>query len=290
MADQVAAFVQTGVAASKGKNSARSLPDWSLTPDSAVFLNIPMDAETPSMRLLRPQALVQEEAIRSWATTTAYRMDLAAARGDDAAAREAERGRFMRAIAPLLAHEGPKLLVTDSQAIDIVHPWTLDASGTPLLPITTFSIAMAHRQSGGRLSLFVDGLRAVISEGGGAGLVASDRVLIAEACNHNRITSDCNDIGMVQLPQKLKAMCGGQGPVIEHAFGREYPEVEDGKLSSFKLALHCGGCMIDAQKMRARLMDMQEAGVPVTNYGLFLSYVHDPKALARCLEPWGLSL
>ena len=24
-----------------------------------VFLNIPMDAETPSMRLLRPQALVQ---------------------------------------------------------------------------------------------------------------------------------------------------------------------------------------------------------------------------------------
>jgi hypothetical protein len=38
-----------------------------------VFLNIPMDAETPSMRLLRPQALVQEEAIRYWATTTAYR-------------------------------------------------------------------------------------------------------------------------------------------------------------------------------------------------------------------------
>jgi hypothetical protein len=32
-----------------------------------------MDAETPSMRLLRPQALVQEEAIRYWATTTAYR-------------------------------------------------------------------------------------------------------------------------------------------------------------------------------------------------------------------------
>lgn len=38
-----------------------------------MFLNIPMDAETPSMRLLRPQALVQEEAIRYWATTTAYR-------------------------------------------------------------------------------------------------------------------------------------------------------------------------------------------------------------------------
>lgn len=31
------------------------------------------------------------------------------------------------------------------QAMDIVHPWTLDDQGTPLLPITTFSIAMIHR-------------------------------------------------------------------------------------------------------------------------------------------------
>lgn len=29
--------------------------------------------------------------------------------------------------------------------MDIVHPWTLDESGAPLLPITTFSIAMIHR-------------------------------------------------------------------------------------------------------------------------------------------------
>lgn len=30
-------------------------------------------------------------------------------------------------------------------------------------------------------------------------LQAGDRVLIAEACNHNRITEMCNDIGMVQV-------------------------------------------------------------------------------------------
>jgi hypothetical protein len=30
-------------------------------------------------------------------------------------------------------------------------------------------------------------------------LVPGDRVLIAEACNHNRITDHCNDIGMVQV-------------------------------------------------------------------------------------------
>lgn len=122
------------------------------------------------------------------------------------------------------------------------------------------------------------------------------------------------------------------------------------------MAIHCGGCMIDHQKMRARwvlrstiwhssevsvppctsmniiltftsavcqghemeeastephmqacthictcctctlppflcsISDMEEAGVPVTNYGLFLSYVHSPAALARAMEPWGLTL
>ena len=35
---------------------------------------------------------------------------------------------------------------------------------------------------------------------------------------------------------------------------------------------------------------MEEAGVPVTNYGLFLSYVHSPAALTRAMEPWGLSM
>jgi hypothetical protein len=114
--------------------------------------------------------------------------------------------------------------------------------------------------------------------------------LVAEACNHNRITDQCNDIGMVQIPEALRCLTGGAGPVVEHAFGREYPEVQEGEggLRRFKLAIHCGACMIDRQKMRARLMDMREAGVPVINYGLFLSYVKSKAALQRAIEPWGL--
>ena len=38
-----------------------------------------------------------------------------------------------------------------------------------------------------------------------------------------------------------------------------------------------------------RISDMEEAGVPVTNYGLFLSYIHSPQALQRAMQPWGLS-
>eukprot|EP00878_Enallax_costatus_P022609 GHUV01024001.1.p1 GENE.GHUV01024001.1~~GHUV01024001.1.p1 ORF type:complete len:153 (+),score=1.76 GHUV01024001.1:434-892(+) len=98
--------------------------------------------------------------------------------------------------------------------MDIVHPWTLDESGHSLLPITTFSIAMIHRQSGGKLPLFIEGIKALEQ-----GLSAGDRVLIAEACNHNRITDNCNDIGMVQIPQKLEKLCG-KGLKLEHAFGR----------------------------------------------------------------------
>jgi len=277
----VANFLQDAAAHSKKRSQRKSLPEWALREDALVFMNIPMDAETPSMRLLRPQALVQEEAIRHWATTVGYRMDLARARSSNPVEVQAERTRFMRALQPMLNHPGPKLMITDSQAVDIVHPWTLDAAGKPLVPFTTFSICMINRQSDGQLELFAQGLKAYDS------LRPGDRVLIAEACNHNRITDICNDIGMVQIPRKIGQQVG-KGVLLDHAFGREYPELDDGGLGKYKLALHCGGCMIDSQKMKARITDMQQAGLPVTNYGLFLSYVHSPAALQRALEPWNL--
>jgi hypothetical protein len=40
-------MLQDGVTRSRARPSTRSLPDWALAPDAAVFLNIPMDAETP---------------------------------------------------------------------------------------------------------------------------------------------------------------------------------------------------------------------------------------------------
>lgn len=46
------------------------------------------------------------------------------------------------------------------QAVDILHPWTLDEAGQELVPFTTFSIAMIHRQSAGQLPLFAEGIEA----------------------------------------------------------------------------------------------------------------------------------
>lgn len=55
------------------------------------------------------------DLVLSIVLTDTCRMDLAAARSGDADAVQRERSRFMRAIQPLLQHDGPKLLVTDSQ-------------------------------------------------------------------------------------------------------------------------------------------------------------------------------
>jgi hypothetical protein len=54
------------------------------------------------------------------------------------------------------------------------------------------------------------------------------------------------------------------------------------------LIIHCGGCMISAQKLQARLRDLETAGVPITNYGVLLSYLQGEQALRRVLKPWGI--
>lgn len=233
-----------------------------------VLLNIPMDGETPSGRLLRPQSLVQEALLRAFVGTFAHRMDLKHARGaagPDALA--AERARFDAAVRDV----APRLLVTDSQAIDVVAPWT---AAVPGLAVTTFSVAMANYLSGGRLAMFVDGLRAFDA------LRPGDAVLVCEACNHDRIE---DDIGTVQIPAALRRRFGDGAIRVDHAFGREYMARD---LSQYALLLHCGGCMLDQQKMDARLRDLAAAGVPISNYGLLLSHLQSPDVLRRVVAPF----
>uniref|UniRef100_A0A0G4HYN4 G domain-containing protein n=1 Tax=Chromera velia CCMP2878 TaxID=1169474 RepID=A0A0G4HYN4_9ALVE len=304
------------------------VPRAYLDRSASIFLVIPMDDETPSARLLRPQQAVLECALRNFATVTCFRLDLGAARGSDRAAADRERRRFHKAMGDLLGavKEGrPALMMTDSQAMDVVHPWTLNEKGEAMCDLTTFSIAMIQRVSGVPLEVFVKGLQAVDS------LQKGDHILIAEACNHNRITVQCDDIATVQLPRGLhrllaasaKRLCGlshedkksaeeaagalakGKEPlptitetasgglVIDHAFGREFPDLLSGKDKGekpFNLVVHCGGCMIDRQKASARVADALAAGIPVTNFGILLAYLTSREALSRVVKPWGCSV
>ncbi len=231
-------------------------------------LVIPMDVETPPGRYLRPQAMVEEYITRHWSYPLSFRLDLGKARSTDPAVREAERRRFLDVVEGLARL--PRAIITDSQAMDVMCRWC-----PPQVRLTTFSIVMINYASRGRLKLFVDGLKAL------DGVEPGDRVLIAEACNHSRIGED---IGTVQIPNYLAQKYPGLR--IEHAFGREFQDNED--LQAYKLVIHCGGCMISSQKMSARIRDLENLGLPITNYGVMLSYMQGPSALKKVLQPWGL--
>jgi [FeFe] hydrogenase H-cluster maturation GTPase HydF len=226
------------------------------------ILNIPMDEETPPGRYLRPQAMAEEYITRKWAYPVSYRMDLGKARNGDPSEKERWE-KFLNNFS-----DRPKAIITDSQAMDIMKSWAPDD-----IPLTTFSIMMINYMSRGRIGDFAKAVKSVDS------LRPGDRILIAEACNHSRIRED---IGTAQIPRLLEKYF--PGVAVDHAFGREFESKEE--LKQYKLVIHCGGCMITPQRVAARLRDLENSGVPITNYGIFLSYIQGKAVLDRVMEPW----
>lgn len=226
------------------------------------ILNIPMDEETPPGRYLRPQAMAEEYITRKWAFPVSYRMNLTKARAGD----PSEHERWNSFISSF--SKKPKAIITDSQAMDIMKDWAPDD-----MALTTFSIMMINYMSRGRLNEFVSGIRALNS------LKPGDHVLIAEACNHSRIRED---IGTIQIPNLIKKFY--PSVIVDFTFGREF--VDDLDINNYKLVIHCGGCMISNQRMAARLRDLKATGVPITNYGIFLSFVQGEQTLDRVIKPW----
>jgi [FeFe] hydrogenase H-cluster maturation GTPase HydF len=231
-------------------------------PDEFYILNIPMDEETPPGRYLRPQAMAEEYITRHWAYPVSFRMNLGKARSNDPGEKarwEGFLGSFGRR---------PKVIITDSQAMDIMKSWTPDD-----IQLTTFSIMMINYMSRGKLADFATAVRVLDN------LQHGDSIVIAEACNHSRIKED---IGTVQIPNVIAQRF--PGVTVQHIFGREWPDEEE--LKRTKLVVHCGGCMITPQRMAARLRDLGKLNVPITNYGIFLSYVQGKEVLEKVLQPW----
>jgi [FeFe] hydrogenase H-cluster maturation GTPase HydF len=228
-------------------------------------LFIPMDEETPPGRYLRPQAMAEEYITRHWAYPVSYRPDLKAARSAQPAQ---ERQRFTQFLQGF--GQFPRCIITDSQAMDIIKDWC-----PPQIMLTTFSIMMIQYMSGGKLPAFVKGLQ-VLDQ-----LKQNDAILITEACNHSRIGED---IGTVQIPRIMQERF--PGVIIDHAFGREFQEKTD--LKKYSLIIHCGGCILNRQKMTARIRDLEMVNIPYTNYGLFLSAIQGREALQKVLLPWNL--
>ena len=101
-----------------------------------------------------------------------------------------------------------------------------------------------------------------------------DRVLIAEGCTHHR---QCGDIGTEKIPRWLKEFTGCD-LVFETASGTGYPD----DLTPYALVVHCGGCMLNEREVKHRADKTVSQGIPITNYGTMIAYVHG--ILKRSLE------
>lgn len=144
----------------------------------------------------------------------------------------------------------PALVITDSQAFKQVSEIVPEN-----IPLTSFSILFARLK--GDLDEFVKGAEAIENLNDG------DLVLILESCTHHAIE---DDIGRVKIPNLLRKKTG-KNLVIHNYAGHDFPDIKD-----YKLIIHCGACMTNRREVLSRVLLSEKAGVPITNYGVAISY------------------
>lgn len=144
----------------------------------------------------------------------------------------------------------PSLVVTDSQAFKNVSKIVPEN-----IPLTSFSILFARLK--GDLNTFSQGAKAIEK------LQDGDRVLILESCTHHAIE---DDIGRVKIPNLLRKKTG-KNLIIDNIAGHDFPDI-----SKYKLIIHCGACMTNRREVLSRILLASENNVPITNYGICISY------------------
>lgn len=145
-----------------------------------------------------------------------------------------------------------KLVITDSQAFK-----TVDKIVDNKYPLTSFSILFARQK--GDIEKFLKGISVIENLKDGA------KILIAETCSHN---TSHEDIGRVKIPMLLQKKTGKHFK-FSFSMGKDFPE----NLNEFDLIIHCGGCMITKKTMENRIIECNNNGVEVTNYGMILAYL-----------------
>ena len=212
--------------------------------EDIVVLVVPIDTGAPKGRLIMPQVKALRDALDAGAMPLSCR--------------ESELASALGSL-----RKKPALVVTDSQAFSLVASVVPDE-----ILLTSFSILSARQK--GDLPKLVEGVLAVPS------LRRGDKVLIAESCSHHPLQ---DDIGRIKLPRWLNEYAGG-GLRIDTVPGSSYPE----DLSSYKLVVHCGACTLNRREMLRRQELPAKAGVPMTNYGVLISFLKN--VFPRALRPF----
>jgi len=220
-----------------------------LPPGGLLLLVVPIDSGAPKGRLILPQVQTMRDALDSGGAVMVVR--------------NSEYATSLEVLS-----KRPDLVVCDSQAIKQV------AAETPLdVRLTTFSILFARFK--GDMDELARGAAAI------GRLKAGDKVLIAEACTHH---AGDDDIGRVKIPRLLLEYTGlGDRLTIDIFGGRDYPA----NMQEYALVIHCGSCMLTRREMMSRIRAAVNKGVPVTNYGMALSYFQG--VLDRVIEPLNIT-
>ena len=223
------------------------------TGEGVVILVVPIDSCAPKGWLILPQVQTIRDALDG------RKLCLVVTEGELGAAFACLK-------------EPPALVVCDSQVVRRV------ALETPQsVPLTTFSILMARLK--GDLPLLAAGAAAI------GNLKPGDSVLMMEACSHH---PQQDDIGRIKIPRLLQQYAGGELR-FDMCAGKSLTDCP----GSYDLIVHCGGCTLTRRQMLGRLRSAQSRGIPMTNYGVAISFTQGvlkkvltpfPDALAAC-EP-----
>lgn len=209
-----------------------------------AVLVVPIDLEAPKGRLILPQVQVIREIL-----------------DNDAMALVVKERELYESLKNL--NEPPAIVITDSQAVLKVC-----ADVPPPIKVTTFSILFARYK--GDLASFVRGAFRFDE------LQDGDKILIGEACSHHAIA---DDIGTVKIPRWVRQYTG-KNIIFEKHAGHDYPS----NLADYRLIIHCGSCMFNRREMLSRILLARSRNVPITNYGIAISYLQG--VLKRTLEPF----
>ncbi|WP_419724542.1 [FeFe] hydrogenase H-cluster maturation GTPase HydF [Terrisporobacter petrolearius] len=215
-----------------------------LNPSDFVVLVVPIDKAAPKGRLILPQ----QQTIR----------DILEANATAIVVKECELKETLQSLG-----KKPKLVITDSQVFAKV------SAETPKdILLTSFSILFARYK--GDLEETLKGVRALES------LKHNDTVLISEGCTHHR---QCDDIGKVKIP-KWVMQYTNKHLNFEFTSGTEFPC----DLSKYEMIIHCGGCTLNEREMKYRVKCAKDQNIPITNYGILISYIQG--ILKRTVEPF----
>lgn len=159
--------------------------------------------------------------------------------------------------------QNPDLIITESYLVNQI---------ARLIPaktrITTFALLITRIKTD--LTVLLKGLKSLND------LQQGDKILFAEGCRQHP-QNNCKFKIKEWFYSNVKKELNPDFIIDE-----DLPE----NLSEYKLLVHCDGCKLNHIEMQTRINEAKLMEVPVVNYGIISSYIHE--AIPKVVVPFGI--